>query len=230
MIYELVSLFKSDKEVDDENEDKTLSLLKSIRKALRRVNDIHPSSLGLHPIVYIYSSNGHFRVSCFHAVIEFSRRLDQKRKLDIFTRHCANFELILMASDNIIQQIVRKVRQANKAIIPIVDYFDAILDELNKCVSPEDVLRNVVLQKKFSYLVLSVEQAEIQSSSFSKDTKSAAFIREAVKTAPCCSICGGLLHTKSIQIDHKIRKQDGGTGALENAQLSHPYCNSTYKN
>jgi hypothetical protein len=231
MIYELVNLFKSNEEVDDETGEKTLILLKSIRKALRRVNDIHPSSLGLHPIIYIYSSSGHFRVSCFHAVIEFSRRLEQKRKLDIFTRHRANFESILMASDNIIQQIVRRARQANKAIAPIVDYFDAILDELNKGIASEDVLRNVVSQKKFSYLILeSVEQAETQSSSFSKDTKSAAFIREAVKTAPRCSICDGLLHTKSIQIDHKIRKQDGGTGALENAQLSHPYCNSTYKN
>jgi len=56
------------------------------------------------------------------------------------------------------------------------------------------------------------------------------FLREAIKTAPTCAICGGLLHTKSIQIDHKIRKQDGGTSTPENAQLSHPYCNSTYKN
>lgn len=231
MIYELVNLFKSDKEVDDEDGDQTLRLLKSIRKALRRVNDIHPSSLGLHPIIYIFSSNGHFRKSCFHAVVEFSRRLEQRNKLEKFTKHRADFESVVMMSDNTIQQIVRKARQANKAVEPLVEYFDAIIDELNKGISPEKVMANIVLQKKFSYLTLeSVEQVETQSSSFSRDTKSAAFIREALKTSPRCSICNGVLHTKSIQIDHKIRKQDGGTGALENAQLSHPYCNSTYKN
>ncbi|GAB1543257.1 hypothetical protein NUACC21_59310 [Scytonema sp. NUACC21] len=231
MIYELVCLFKSPEEANDENGEKTLSLLKSIRKALRRVNDIHPSSLGLHPAIYIYSSSGNFRVSCFHAVIEFSKKLEQKHKLDIFTKYRADFESILMASDNIIQQIVRKVRQANKAILPIVNYFEAVLDELSKGVPAQDVLKNVLLKKEFSYLTMEViEQTETKASSFSKDTKSAAFIREAIKVAPRCSICNGLLHTKSIQIDHKIRKQDGGTGSLENAQLSHPYCNSTYKN
>lgn len=231
MIYELVSFFKSAEEADDGNGEKTLSLLKSIRKALRRVNDIHPSSLGLHPAIYIYSSGGHFRVSCFHAIIEFSRRLEQKHKLNLFIKHRAEFESVLLASDNIIQQIVRKARQANKAILPIVDYFDAILDELSKGVTSQQVLKNVVLKEGFSYLTLeSVEQVETKSSSFSKDTKSAAFIREAIKVAPRCSICDGLLHAKSIQIDYKMRKQDGGTGSLENAQLSHPYCNSTYKN
>lgn len=231
MIYELVSLFKSAGEVDDENGEKTLSLLKSIHKALRRVNDIHASSLGLHPAIYIYSGGGHFRVSCFHAVIEFSKELEQKRKLDTFTKHRADFESILMSSDNIIQQIVRRARQANKAISSIVDYFDVILDELNKGVAPNQVLKSLISRKEFSYLILeSVEQAETKSSSFSRDTKSAAFIREAIKAAPRCSICNGLLHGKSIQIDHETRKQDGGTGSLENAQLAHPYCNSTYKN
>ncbi|WP_372726522.1 HNH endonuclease [Nostoc sp. C057] len=31
-------------------------------------------------------------------------------------------------------------------------------------------------------------------------------------------------------IDHIKRKADGGLGTLENAQLTHPYCNTTYKN
>ncbi len=149
MIYELVSLFKTDGETNDEDGEETLRLLKSIRKALKRVNDIHPSSLGLHPIIYIYSSNGHFRVSCFYAVIEFSKRLEQRRKVEVFTKHRADFESILMMSDNIIQQIVRRARQANKAVAPLVDYFDAILDDLNRENSPDNVLQNIVLQKNF---------------------------------------------------------------------------------
>ena len=33
----------------------------------------------------------------------------------------------------------------------------------------------------------------------------------------------------SITMDHKIRKQDGGKGAVENGQIAHPYCNTTLK-
>ena len=34
---------------------------------------------------------------------------------------------------------------------------------------------------------------------------------------------------KTISMDHAQRKQDGGTGSPDNAQLTHPYCNSGYK-
>lgn len=34
---------------------------------------------------------------------------------------------------------------------------------------------------------------------------------------------------KGINIDHKTRRQDGGLAAVENAQPTHPYCNSGYK-
>ncbi|WP_430734266.1 HNH endonuclease [Fodinisporobacter ferrooxydans] len=43
-------------------------------------------------------------------------------------------------------------------------------------------------------------------------------------------MCGGYLHKNSISIDHVVRRQDGGTNAADNAQLAHPYCNSSIKN
>lgn len=56
------------------------------------------------------------------------------------------------------------------------------------------------------------------------------YIQEAYKKAPRCAICGGLLHTHSISIDHIQRKRDGGLGCVENGQLTHPYCNTGVKN
>jgi hypothetical protein len=42
--------------------------------------------------------------------------------------------------------------------------------------------------------------------------------------------CGhARIRAKTITLDHIDRKQDGGTGAPENAQLAHPYCNHGYK-
>ena len=220
MIYELVELFRSDKEVDDENGVETLSLLKAIKKVLIRVNDIYPSSLGLHPAVYIYSNKGNFRVSCFHAIVQFVRKLEKDSELNLFTKHRQGFELVVLSSDNQIQEIVRKARQANKAITPIVSYFSSILHELSQGTLPDKVIGKIASQSEFSYLnITPTERESSMLSSFSKETKSAVFLREALNAAPRCSICNGILHQRSIQIDHIVRRQDGGTGNLDNAQL-----------
>jgi hypothetical protein len=116
-------------------------------------------------------------------------------------------------------------------VAPLVKFFHAVLDKLSKTTEADEVLMELSQSSEFSYLNLDeLHQNKTVSSSFSKSTKSAAYISEAIKTAQKCKICGGILHQKSISIDHKIRKEDGGTGSLGNAQLSHPYCNSTYKN
>lgn len=68
-------------------------------------------------------------------------------------------------------------------------------------------------------------------SNFSDDAKSSAFLREALKTALRCPICGGYMDpSKSASYDHVVRRQDGGDGSEENCQITHPYCNSAIKN
>jgi len=69
-----------------------------------------------------------------------------------------------------------------------------------------------------------------QRREFSVETKSATFLRNALQNALRCQICQGLIYSESISIDHIKRKEDGGTGQIENAQLTHPYCNTTVKN
>jgi len=231
MVFELVKLLGANIKDEDQSGGQTLKALSEIRKSLQRVNDIHPSSLGLHPAVYIYSQSGNFRVSCFHAIIVFTKELVDSNKLDIFTKNRKDFESTMINSDIVIQQIVRKARQANKAVVPLVNFFHAILEKLDMKTSPNDVLTELSKINEFSYINLEeVHQSTTTSSSFSKSTKSAAYISEAISNAPRCKICDGILHPKSISIDHKVRKEDGGDGSVNNAQLSHPYCNSTYKN
>ncbi|WP_156799890.1 HNH endonuclease signature motif containing protein [Novosphingobium resinovorum] len=65
--------------------------------------------------------------------------------------------------------------------------------------------------------------------SFSTSTKSAAFVSELTQNGARCGICGGLLHRNSITTDHIERKADGGGAHSGNAQVAHPYCNTTYK-
>lgn len=231
MVFELVKLLGASSNDEDKTGEETLKALIDIRKSLQLVNDNHPSSLGLHPAIYIYSQSGNFRVSCFHAVIIFTKELSENNKLNIFTKYRAEFESIIVKSDVLIQQIVRKARQANKAVIPLVRFLHVILEKLSTETEVDDVLLELGKSTEFSYINIDeVYQSDTESASFSKSTKSAAYISEAISLAPKCKICGGLLHSKSISIDHKVRKEDGGMGNYDNAQLTHPYCNSTYKN
>ena len=43
------------------------------------------------------------------------------------------------------------------------------------------------------------------------------------------AVMHGRQQFKSISMDHTVRKQDGGTDSPDNMQLTHPYCNSGYK-
>jgi hypothetical protein len=66
---------------------------------------------------------------------------------------------------------------------------------------------------------------------FSDDAKSMAFLQAATQSALKCPICSGMLDPrKSVSYDHKVRVQDGGTGHVNNAQLAHPFCNTSVKN
>ncbi|WP_442944301.1 HNH endonuclease signature motif containing protein [Nostoc sp.] len=65
---------------------------------------------------------------------------------------------------------------------------------------------------------------------FNTNKKSEIYIKDALKNALKCKICNGLIHRNSISIDHIQRKEDGGLANLDNGQITHPYCNTGYKN
>ncbi|MBJ8476498.1 GmrSD restriction endonuclease domain-containing protein [Acinetobacter bereziniae] len=234
MILDLLTTLKVNNVDDDTDGSLTLNALKNIKKTLCRVNSNHPSSLGLHPAIYIYSSVGNFRVSSFNSIIAFTEYLANKNKLNIFIEHRENFEKIIYSSEHIIQQIVRKARQANKAIQPLLDFYIHVLDSLEKNLTVKEIVEKIPESPDFSYIIQDTifdlnPDFEI-GKSFSKNVKSEIFLRDALQGAPKCKICNGLLHQKSISIDHIKRKEDGGNGSIDNAQLTHPYCNTTYKN
>ena len=111
------------------------------------------------------------------------------------------------------------------------NFYLSCIDRLLKGKTPSEVITELINTAEFAYLTPAVAENEIAGTkNFSDETKSAAFIREALNGAVRCRICGGYMHRNSITIDHIMRKQDGGTGSPDNAQLAHPYCNTTLKN
>jgi hypothetical protein len=98
--------------------------------------------------------------------------------------------------------------------------------------TPDEAINEVIFSPDFNYLTFQKVTQEFDSSAkdFNTGKKSAVYIREALQNAPKCKICGGFIHRNSISIDHVQRKEDGGLATLDNGQITHPYCNTGYKN
>lgn len=216
---------------DDLNGSETLRYLKNVRKLAWRLNSVHPSSLGLHPIVYFYSIEGKHKPASFYFTLAFIKELERKNKYKDFTKIRERFEEFLLGYEYIVQQISRKYRSAFKAIPHVVDFYFLITQYLLTGETVKRSVEKIILIEKYEYLTLQspLENKEIFSN-FTTDSKSEVFIKEALKNGLRCNICNGFIHKNSITIDHIDRKEDGGKGIAENGQIAHPYCNTTYKN
>jgi len=215
---------------DDEEGGKTLSFLRTAKKIAQRINSTHEGSLGLHPIIYLYSHEGRFKVSSFYSIVIFVMELEKLNKYNVFTKNRRVFEDAIYEYDYVVQQIFRKYRSAFNSAKPISDFYFKLLEYLDQGKSQDESIKFIANDTAFKYLSFIQEKSEISSVNFSRERKSAVYIREVISTAPKCKICNGFIHTNSISIDHVERKKNGGLGNVENGQISHPYCNTTYKN
>jgi hypothetical protein len=226
---ENASVTHSDTSKKDDGET-TLRLLKRCHEVARRVNSTYPSSLGLHPVVYFYSKDGVHKVASFYAAIALVIELEKKNSWNAFVDVRKKFESFLLANDELVQQIVRKHRGALASHEYVRDFFLLMIRELSKK-NIKEAVEASLKDVRFSYLKLgeAISHEFGSSQDFSREAKSRVFLSQALSGAPTCAICGGYLHVNSITTDHIERKSEGGAGSVENGQLAHPYCNSTYK-
>jgi Protein of unknown function DUF262/HNH endonuclease len=221
----------SDKElVKDEDGNQTLTYLKKCNAIVQRIVGDHPGALGLHPAVYFYSSTGRYQPTAFLACVGLLLYLDKHKKYSEFTRVRAQFEKLLLNNKVFVNQVTLKHGSGIKGYAQLRDLFIVLIDLLIQNKPHEEVLRSAMADPNFSFLQPGEVIVSHTRSDFDTDTKSAVFLRDSLKQALKCSICGGLIHSRSISIDHVLRKQDGGKGNAENGAVSHPYCNTTYKN
>jgi hypothetical protein len=103
---------------------------------------------------------------------------------------------------------------------------------LNTGKTIDDTIQAIISTDDFNYLTINTikQNTNISKKDFNTNNKSEIFIKDTLPNAPRCKICNGFIHTNSISIDHKQRRQDGGLANIDNGQLTHPYCNTGYKN
>jgi len=235
LILDLVNLINNvkseeDLEIDSSGEE-TVNFLKFTRKIMQRMSGDHASSLGLHPAVYFYTPQGRFLSTSLLAMIQLIKDFENKNYFNTFIKNRQAFEDFILKYKDFVQQINNRSRTGMKGYKPVKELYQLIIESLDKGIVEEDIVKNLKATRKFSFLKTdNIDITEIGRRDFSKETKSEAYLKEALKNPIRCSICGGLIHRNSITIDHIARKEDGGLGNIGNAQLAHPYCNTTYKN
>jgi hypothetical protein len=213
---------------DDPDGSATLECLKKVKRIASRISGGHPSSLGLHPAVYFYSATGRYQPTAFLATVTLVQELETTNGFDRFTTARARFEEFLVKYRYFLNQLVVYYGSGWRGRDPLFRMYLAILEGIREGKDDERIA--LELQRdKFTFLKEIVEGERQSGKKFTTETKSAAFLREAIDRAVRCKICDARMHVKSITVDHKTRQEDGGRGDLPNAQLAHPFCNSGYK-
>lgn len=235
LIFDLVNIsneVKLEKLENDETGEETIKFLKRTKKLLSRITGTDPSSLGLHPAVYFYSISGRYQVTALLAIIELIKTMENEKDAyrDFITIR-PQFELFLINYKTLINQTVTHLGSGLKSYLKLQKFFKYIINSFETLKTEEKVIEALKLNKEYSYLRPEKNEIEFTTNKdFSDAVKSATFITEALKSAIKCKVCDGYMHVNSITIDHKERKREGGLGNLSNAQLAHPYCNTTVKN
>jgi hypothetical protein len=215
---------------DDETGEETIKKLKRTLKVAQLINSNHPSSLGLHPVIYFYSKDGRHKTALFYSIIKFSIEIEKRKKLNDFVKARKGIENIIWNYDYLIQQINRKYRSSIASYPHVANFLQECMKLINTGLSEVDSI-NTLVSDGFDYLTLEKQEfEETTSNDFNTNRKSAVYIKDAIEVAPKCKICNGLIHKNSISIDHIERRQDGGIATIDNGQLTHPYCNTGYKN
>jgi hypothetical protein len=221
-----------DKLPKDEDGSQTVDYLKRVQRAVARITTIHSGSLGIHPVVYFYTRGGAFQPAAFIGASQFLVSLTAEDKLDGFTAVRQQLEDFLVANKDFISKIVHKFGSGTRSSDWFFKVYRRLFDDFVLRKNADQIIADMRLDSDFAFLTVPSprSQAGTSGKSFSRNVKTAAFFEEALMGGVRCSICRALVHKNSMHFDHLERKQDGGSNAMSNAAVSHPYCNSTFKN
>lgn len=219
---------------DDLDGSETISFLENVRDDIRLVSTNHPGSLGLHPLIYFYGRSGSFQPNAFLASVIFSKRLDSSKRKNDFTRCRRKFEDYLFSNQIFVSLTVTRLGSGARSLNRIAELYWSIFQGLHEGKSEQGLFQAFIARDEFIHL----KQADIPPPNAdlppgrrgaSAQTKSAAYIREALANPVRCNICTAAVHSNSMTFDHKNRRQDGGDNQDSNLYPVHPYCNSGFK-
>lgn len=113
---------------EDEDGTETLSYMRIARRKLGLISTNDFGSLGLHPLVYCYSSTGNFQANAFLATVRFAERLNSRRKEKDFSSVHSEFERFLLHNRKFVSLTVNKLSAGARSLDRIVDLYWFVFD------------------------------------------------------------------------------------------------------
>jgi hypothetical protein len=211
----------------------TATYLKDVWASLSRITGDKPTSLGLHPVVYFYTAGGNFLPWSFLAWVTIVDEIFAQKKAIKFCQIRSALEDYLWANKWAVSEIVHKNGSGNRSTPWLVRYYKFLIDEFSAGHDAKAIDETIKEHQTWRFLSLKTPVFQLpgngNAAKFSSATKTATIWKAAFPGAPRCGICGAIWHRNSIHFDHQAAKKDGGSGHPDNAQVAHPYCDSTYK-
>lgn len=205
-------------------------ILNSCKKVLSFIASKEQYSLGLHPYIYFYNDIGGHKIGNYYGILQFIYDIkDKPNELDKFIRNRERLENIIMKYNFVFQQLQRKWRQSKRAYKELARFYSDLLDEIDNNNDDSNVINEI--SREYNFLDFKIVDNEVinKKANFSQGKKKQIKIQTVAATLLKCPICNGYLTPDSSSIDHIKRKEDGGSNAICNGQLTHLYCNTTFK-
>lgn len=154
------------------------------------------------------------------------KKIYNDNKLKLFTKNRERFENFIYKYDYIIDQINRNARSSKKSAKMISELYYIIIQKFDNNKSEAEILQYILSE----YPNIKTVDDSTTHPLFHSNLKNATYISAALNNVLRCPICGGAIHTNSTSMDHINRKREGGSDCVTNTQITHPYCNTGYKN
>jgi len=231
MVYDFVNLCVGTTNVEDDVDGgRTIECLKRCRRVAQLLLSNKSQSIGLHPAIYFYSWTGKQQPILFLTMASLIVELDRDNRLVYFIKNREKLEEFIMNNRTLLNQVIRKYGTKNSGSKHLKNFYDQVIKMISSGVPPEEIPEVLSKLAEYSYLQPGETSYDnISPTRYSTQVKSGLIIRNMLANAPRCPICKGLVPSQAISIDHIKRCADGGESTVDNAQITHPYCNTGYK-
>lgn len=217
----------------DKDGSETLKYLGRTFQAVSRITGKSPTSLGLHPVVYFYTKGATYMPWSFLAWSDIIDGLFSKGKVNEFHDVRPALETFLVDHKWAMTEIVHTNGSGARSIGPLTKFWTFVLDLYLSGATENEVTAAWRESDAFAYVLRKDPILRVPSEGskkrLSNATITATYWDASLPGAPRCCVCNARLHRNSQTGEHLTAIRDGGDARPSNAGISHPYCNSTYK-
>jgi hypothetical protein len=218
------TIHEYEKDVDGST---TLEVLANSLEVLERIIGKSKGSLGLHRGIYFYNERGKYSKFLFLGMVDLI--VEKIRNNDglffkKFTKARSTVEDFLIDNKSLIGLALQNMAKTQRVpnIRKLLDYL-VYESKGGNMPTAEAAISHLGMQGR----ILDVRIIQT-SPTVTDDTKDTLIVRDELAKASRCPICQGRLDpSKSVSFDHKTKKAKGGTGDVDNIQMTHPYCNNS---